>query len=58
MNTKRTEFVQSPSHKINVTPYCFLGLIEGEGCFSVEKERVVHKFSLGLTISDKLVIEK
>jgi hypothetical protein len=23
MNTKRTKFVQSPSHKINVTPYYF-----------------------------------
>jgi hypothetical protein len=29
MNTKRTKFVQSPSHKINVTPYWLLGLIEG-----------------------------
>jgi hypothetical protein len=58
MNTKRTKFVQLPSHKINVTPYWLLGLIEGEGCFSVEKARVVHKFILGLTISEKLVIEE
>jgi hypothetical protein len=59
MNTKRTNFVQSSSHKINVTPYWLLGLIEGEGCFSVEKtKRVVHKFNLGLTISEKVVIEE
>jgi hypothetical protein len=29
-----------------------------EGCFSVEKERVVHKFNLGLTISEKVVIKQ
>jgi hypothetical protein len=58
MNKKRTKFIQSPYHKINITPYWVLGLIEGEGCFSVEKERVVHKFNLNLTISEKRVIEE
>jgi hypothetical protein len=33
MNKKRNNFIQSPNHNINITPYWLLGLIEGEGSF-------------------------
>ena len=29
MNKKKNNFIQSPNHNIKITPYWFLGLIEG-----------------------------
>lgn len=35
MNKKRINFEQAAGHQIKITPYWLLGLIEGEGYFSV-----------------------
>lgn len=34
MNSKRIDFTMPEGHKINITPYWFLGFIEGDGSFS------------------------
>lgn len=34
MNSKRIDFTMPEEHKINITPYWFLGFIEGDGSFS------------------------
>ena len=50
-------------HKINITPYWFLGFIEGEGSFSIGKSAVKNRFkfysqfSLVLTESQKPVLD-
>ena len=50
MNTKRVNFEMPSTHTIRVTPYWLLGLIEGEGCFSlVDSKNIGISFSLTLT---------
>jgi hypothetical protein len=50
MNTKRVNFKMPSTHTIRVTPYWLLGLIEGEGCFSlVDLKNIGISFSLALT---------
>jgi hypothetical protein len=39
MNTLRTKFILPNSHKILITPYWFLGFIEGDGSFSVSTSK-------------------
>jgi hypothetical protein len=50
MNTKRVTFDMPSTHTIRITPYWLLGLIEGEGCFSlVDPKNIGISFSLTLT---------
>lgn len=50
MNSKRVAFVMPSTHTIRITPYWFLGFLEGEGCFSlVDTKDISISFSLGLT---------
>ena len=50
MNTKRENFQMPSTHTIRVTPYWFLGFIEGEGCFSlVDPKNIGISFSLANT---------
>lgn len=58
MNKNRTDFIQSPLHKINVTPYWLLGLIEGEGSFFATKKVMTQHFELGLTSTQKPVLKE
>lgn len=58
MNKKRTHFNQQEGHRINITPYWFLGFIEAEGYFSVAT--AINKgvaFGLGQTASEFKVLE-
>nr|QCI56424.1 hypothetical protein [Hypsizygus marmoreus] len=57
MNSNRISFFQSEHHKIKITPYWLLGLIEGEGSFWVSKNNLIQCFEIGLTLSQKPVIE-
>lgn len=50
-NTKRTNFTMPIEHKISITPYWFLGFIEGEGSFSIGKSAVKNRFKLSLRAS-------
>lgn len=58
MNKSRTNFIQSPHHKINVTPYWLLGLIEGEGSFFAVQNLLTQHFELGLNAIHKPVLEE
>ena len=49
MNKKRVNFQQPSDHRINITPNWLLGLIEGEGFFSVATKTTTLVFGLGLT---------
>jgi len=57
MNNKKNNFIQSLLHKINVTPYRLLGLIECEGSFFVTKKNFIQHFELSLTPIQKPVLE-
>lgn len=54
-NKKRTTFTMPKDHKINITPYYLLGLIEGEGSFTFANGRI--RFSLTMTETQKPLIE-
>lgn len=62
-NTKRTNFTMPIGHKISITPYWFLGFIEGEGSFSISKSAVKNRFkfysqfTLVLTDNKKPVLD-
>lgn len=51
MNTNRTEFVFN--HNIQITPYYLLGLIEGDGTFSVSRNPIRPVFQILLTASQE-----
>ena len=59
MNKKRINFKQSVKHKIKITPYWFLGFVEGEGYFCLKKNKtsLSLEFGLGQTKSEYAVIE-
>ena len=44
-NSKRTDFTMPIDHKIVISPYWLLGLLEGDGCFSF------HLFGVNLVLS-------
>jgi len=50
MNTQRTDFSMPESHKLRITPYCVLGFVEGEGCFSVQRNK---NFPLTFSLTQK-----
>lgn len=57
MNKKRIEFNQPKDHSINITPYWFLGFIEGDGYFSVNPKTCSLKFGIGQTSHETGVME-
>ncbi len=58
MNTGRVEFNLPKGHQIKITKYWLLGLIEGEGTFSLAKEKLRPNFQLLFTAAQKpLLIE-
>jgi hypothetical protein len=56
MNTKRTEF--SLNHEIKITSFYLLGLIEGDGTFSVSRDSIRPVFQILLTASQKPLLIK
>nr|UYG49005.1 NADH dehydrogenase subunit 4 [Rhizoctonia sp.] len=56
MNSSREFIVESASHEIKITPYWFLGFIEAESSFQIEKNSFQQTFSIELSIKDKPVI--
>lgn len=57
MNKKREEFKQPIDHVIQITPYWFLGFVEGEGYFSTNKRDYSLKFGIGQTSQEIGVLE-
>jgi LAGLIDADG endonuclease len=58
MNKSRVEFNMPKGHQIKITKYWLLGLIEGEGSFSLAKEKLRPDFQLLFTAAQKpLLIE-
>jgi len=57
MNKQRIDFNQPEGHKINITPYWFLGFVEAEGYFSVGTTSHRLIFGLGQTASELPVLE-
>ncbi len=58
MNKKRNNFELPTSHEIKITPYWLLGFIEGEGYFSIAKNRLFRsEFGVSQTLSEKKVLE-
>ena len=64
MNSLRTNFIFPLTHKILITPYWFLGFIEGEGSFSVStlksfplRFNIVQSIIIQMTICEKNVLE-
>jgi len=58
MNRNRVNFKQSTLHRINVSPYRLIGLIEGEGSFYVSKKSLSQHFEIGLTSIQKPVLDE
>lgn len=56
MNKKRVNFEQPVYHEIKITPYWLLGLIEGEGYFSIATNDNRTMFGLGLTVGEIKVL--
>lgn len=52
-NTKRTLFEMPENFKRIITDYKLLGLIEGDGCFFLQKKGLTPRFELELTFSQK-----
>jgi hypothetical protein len=53
MNKQRKEFIQSPSHRINITNYWLLGFVEGDGSFYLTKKNRRLHFELSQTFIQK-----
>ena len=56
MNTKR--HYETPKFDFHITKYWLLGFIEGEGSFSISKERLQQIFFLGQVSSERPLLEK
>ena len=56
MNNNRTNFNSGPSHKINITSYWLLGFVEGDGSFSINKDKFRHNFTLAQVFHQKPVL--
>nr|YP_009262061.1 LAGLIDADG endonuclease [Chrysoporthe austroafricana]AMX22136.1 LAGLIDADG endonuclease [Chrysoporthe austroafricana] len=58
MNKGRVDFSLPKDHKINITKYWLLGLIEGEGSFSIAKSKLRPNFQILFTVAQKpLLVE-
>ena len=57
MNNKRVNFEMPDTHTIRITPYWLLGLIEGEGSFSLSNPKTMAiSFTLSLTAAQTPLI--
>jgi hypothetical protein len=56
MNKNKTSFFPIANHNIIITPYWFLGFLEGDGCFMVKSRHYQNIFAIELTISEKPVL--
>ena len=57
MNKNRKDFNPPKDHYINITPYWFLGFVEGDGYFSVNTKTCSLKFGIGQTSQEIGVME-
>lgn len=57
MNKLQVNFKQPDEHEIKITPYWLLGLVEGEGYFSVARKTLRMEFGLGLTAGEIEVLK-
>lgn len=57
MNKLRVNFKQPDEHELKITPYWLLGLVVGEGYFSVASSTIRMEFGLGLTAGEMKVLE-
>lgn len=55
MNKNRTNYDLPSNHKIYITPYWFLGFVEGEWYFSISNLKLI--FGIGQTASELAVLE-
>jgi len=58
MNKGRTEFNMPDNHQIKITDYWLLGLIEGEGTFSIAREKFRPIFQLLFTAAQRPLLEE
>jgi len=60
MNNKRTNFSMVEFKQIRITPYWFLGFVEGEGSFSISKEGNYYKliFSISQSAKDSVLMQE
>ena len=56
-NTKRTNFEMPDDYQRIITDYKLLGLIEGDGCFGIQRKGFSPKFELELTSSQAPLLE-
>lgn len=56
MNKNRNTFFPIPGHKINISPYWFLGFLEGDGSFVVNSQSFQTTFAIELTYTEKPVL--
>ena len=57
MNKKRTNFQLRAGNKYLITPYWFLGFVEGEGSFSIHPRDLVLTFSITQATIDLVLME-
>jgi hypothetical protein len=58
MNTQRNNFELPKDHQIKITPYWFLGFIEGDGSFSISSLKSFPlKFNITQVITEEKVLE-
>ena len=57
MNKQRVDFKQPEDHQIKITPYWLLGLVEGDGYFSVANTKISLVFGISLTAEEIDVLE-
>ena len=58
MNTSRTNFNMPLDHQVKITPYWFLGLLEGEGSFYLNRNPIRPGFQILLTAAQLPLLEK
>lgn len=58
LNTGRMDFTMPKDHKVKITSYWLLGLIEGEGSFSITRYPLRPRFQLLFTGSQKFLLEE
>lgn len=57
MNKGRNEFSMPDNHKIKITKHWLLGLIEGEGSFSITKDKLRPNFQILFTAAQRPLLE-
>ena len=58
MNKNRINFDMPLDHKIRISDYWLLGLIEGEGSFHLIRTRMIPSFDIKLTEKQKPLLIK